>query len=70
MTERPLVLRLREAKEQITATVNAVMQAQGLPCFLIEPIVTELLAQVRATAQAEYERAKAQTEREGGEDNE
>lgn len=73
MTNRPLVLRLREAKASIVAAVNEAIEKQGLPCYLLEPIVAELHQQVSATASREYEIAKQQdsenTTEAGGEDD-
>ena len=60
MTNKPLVLRLREAKESIVAAVNAAIKEQELPCYLLEPIIAELHTQVSNTASREYEIAKQQ----------
>ena len=72
MTTKPLVLRLREAKESIVAAVNAAIKEQGLPCYLLEPIA-EMYNQVKATALREYEIAKQQVSETpteaGGEDD-
>ena len=73
MTTKPLVLRLREAKESIVAAVNAAIKEQELPCYLLEPIIAELHTQVSNTASREYEIAKQQvsetTTEDGGEDD-
>jgi hypothetical protein len=72
MNKRPLVLRLREAKENILAAVNAAIKEQDLPCYLIEPIIAEMHNQVSASAMREYEIAKQTVEKTaeaGGEDN-
>lgn len=72
MNNRPLVLRLREAKENILAAVNAAIKEQDLPCYLIEPIISEVHNQVSATALREYEIAKQTAEKTteaGGDDN-
>ena len=73
MNNKPLVLRLREAKESIFAAVNAAIKEQGLPCYLLEPILAEAHSQVSAEAQREYERARRQaaekTTEAGGEDD-
>ena len=73
MTNKPLVLRLREAKERIVAAVNAAIKEQELPCYLLEPIIAELHTQVSNTALREYEIAKQQVSETpteaGGEDD-
>lgn len=60
MNNRPLVLRLREAKENIIAAVNAAIREQDLPCYLLEPIISEVHTTVSTTALREYEIAKQQ----------
>lgn len=70
---KPLVIQLREAKDQLIEGINTAIRG-GIPCFLLEPIVAELHRQVSQSAQAEYENAlkqqaaeNAQTKEEGGE---
>lgn len=60
---KPLVIQLREAKANITESVNAALR-EGIPCYLLEPIVKELLDQVKRAAEAEFERAVKQQEAE------
>lgn len=62
MNNKPLVLRLREAKENLVAAVNAAIKELDLPCYLLEPIISEVYKQVSASALREYETAKKQTE--------
>lgn len=58
---KPLVIRLKEAKEFLIAAVNATIKEKDLPCFLLEPIIAEVHNQVSKAATDEYEKAK-QTE--------
>lgn len=73
MKDTPLVIRLREAKAGIFAAVNAALEQQGLPCYLLEPILAEAHQQISAGAAREYEAAKRQaaekTTEAGGDDN-
>ena len=79
---KPLVIQLREAKNSITESVNAALRG-GIPCYLLEPIISELHGQVTRAAESEYERAlrqqaaeakqptpDADTEEAGGEEDE
>ena len=73
---KPLVIKLREAKANITESVNAALR-EGIPCYLLEPIIAELHGQVTRVADNEYEKALKQqaispttTEEAGGEKDE
>lgn len=64
MPEKPLIIKLREARESITKSVNMAIK-NGIPCFLLESIVAELHMQVSKASQVEYEQAlKQQAEQE------
>ena len=56
---KPLVIQLREAKVNITESVNSALR-EGLPCYLLEPIIAELHDAVSRAATAEYENALRQ----------
>jgi hypothetical protein len=60
MEQKPLILRMDEAKQELTQCVNDVLRKHGLNCYLIEPAFAELYSQIRATAQRELAQAKAQ----------
>jgi hypothetical protein len=68
MNNKPLPIRLREAKESIVQNLNTVLREQELPCYLIEPIIEEVHRMVSKSAQAEYEQAVKQINEEGNED--
>lgn len=53
---KPLVIKLREAKANITESVNAARNS-GIPFYLLEPIVAEMHSLVSNAAQKEYEQA-------------
>lgn len=57
---KPLVITLNEARLEITKGINYALQSCKLPCYLIEPILRELLAQVKEGARNELEMAKVQ----------
>lgn len=56
--EKPLVIRLKEAEQQIINFINSVMREQELPCYLVEPIIEKVYRQTVEAAQNEYENAK------------
>lgn len=57
---KPLILELEEAKTEIIASINNALQNHNLPCYLLEPIVSALAAQIKEGAKSELEMAKAQ----------
>jgi hypothetical protein len=59
-TQKPLVIRIREAKNKIIAAVNSAVEEQNLPYYLIEPIIAEMHGQITSMAAQEYEQAKHQ----------
>lgn len=58
---KPLVIKLRQAKSNITESVNAALR-EGIPCYLLEPIIAEIHSQVSKAAQTEYENAAREYE--------
>lgn len=60
--DTPLIIRIEEARQEMTQYVGEILQKYGLNCYLIEPSFAELYAQVKATAQQELAQAKAQME--------
>ena len=60
MNQKPLVLEMDEAKQELVQCVNGILQSHGLSCYLIEPMFAELYAQIKASAQNELAQARAQ----------
>lgn len=60
MEQKPIILRIEDAKQELTQSVNDILQKYGLSCYLIEPTFADLYAQVRASAQNELMQARAQ----------
>lgn len=73
--ELPIALALIEAEQEITSTINSVVEKYRLPFYLIEPFVTDTARQVSEHAAAERRRARAEYEKQleeyekGGADN-
>lgn len=62
MEQKPIIIRMEEAKQELAQCVNDIMRKHGLNCYLLEPTFADLYAQVRATAQNELAQARAQME--------
>ena len=65
--QKPLILRMDEAEQELVDAVNAIMQKHSLPCFLVEPMVDKIHRQGSSGKAAELAKAKA-TESEGSAD--
>lgn len=55
---RDLILRMTEAEQELVDSVNAVIQKHSLPCFLVEPMVGRIYAQLQQGKQLELVQAK------------
>lgn len=61
--DKPLIIELNETKAEITSVVNNAIQ-RGLPCYLIEPMLSELLYQIKDGARNELRIAAEQMQNE------
>ena len=59
MEQKPIILEMDEAKQELVQCVNEIMQRHGLNCYLMEPMFANLYAEVKAEAQRELAQAKA-----------
>lgn len=59
MEQKPIIIEMDEAKQELVQFMNELLRKHGLNCYLIEPIVAELYSQVRETAQNELAQARA-----------
>lgn len=57
---KPLILTIEEAKQELIMAVNTIIAKYDVPCYFIEPTLTSLSNEVRAQAQRELERVRAQ----------
>ena len=60
--QKSIILEIEEAKQELVQSVNDMMAKHRLPCYLIEPVFTELYNQVKAGAQNELAQARAQVQ--------
>ena len=58
--DKPLIIRLNEVKAELFSAINKAIQQDDLPCYLLEPIVSEMLAQIRDGARNELQMAREQ----------
>lgn len=57
--QRPIILEIDDAKQELIQCVNNIMQTHRLSCYLLEPIFAELYSQIKTTAQNELAQARA-----------
>lgn len=62
MEQKPLIVRMEEAKDEFEQYINELLRKHELNCYLIEPMFAEFYAQVKSTARNELTQAKAQME--------
>lgn len=58
MVNKPLVMIMDEAKKELTAAVNHVANHHGLPYYLLETILSDLLGKVQSGARGELAAAQ------------
>jgi hypothetical protein len=51
MEQKPIILEMDEAKQELIQCVNELMRKHGLNCYLMSPTFAELYAEVKAEAQ-------------------
>lgn len=68
MNKKPLVIRMKEARESIFSHFQTVIREQDLPCCILEPIVADLHRQVSSVAMQEYQQAEKKIAEEGNEE--
>ena len=60
MNNKPIILIAEEFKTEITQMINKAIQQNGLPCYIIDMILTELRTQIKEGAKYEIETALQQ----------
>ena len=58
MEQKPIILELDEAKQELIQCVNSIIQNHGLSCYLLEPIFAELYSEIKVTARNELAEAR------------
>jgi hypothetical protein len=57
--KKPLILELDDAKKEFIQFIND-LQGRGLPCYLIEMVMSDALVQIHNVAKNELEMARKQ----------
>ena len=57
--DKPLIIMLNETKMEMASVINNAIQ-NNIPCYLLEPIMSELLYQIREGAKNELQMAREQ----------
>lgn len=57
--DKPIILIKEETKQKLLDVINQ----SGLPAFIIEPILSDFLNEIRVVARREYETEKANYEK-------
>ena len=57
--QRPIILEMDEAKQELVQCVNEILMRHKLSCYLIEPMFAELYSQIQASARNELAQARA-----------
>ena len=60
--DTPLIVRMDEAKKSIVDFINDIMQQHQLPCYLLEPMISEIYTGIKEGANNELELARKQME--------
>lgn len=55
---KPLCLELEEATNELNQTIERISREHNLPCYLLEPLVSDLLARLQNGKRAELEEAR------------
>ena len=58
--KRPLILEIDEAKTEIIQVINNAIQVHGLPCYIVDMILSNISAQVKEGAKNELMMVKGQ----------
>lgn len=61
-TSRSLIVDIDEAKTELIQCVNHIINQRGVPCYFIEPILADILIQVKSGAQNELASARMQAQ--------
>ena len=59
--KKPLILELDDAKKEFIKFINN-LQSRGIPCYLIEMLMSDTLTQLHGIAKTELEMARKQIE--------
>ena len=68
--QKPFILEMEEAKLEMVQVINNAIQVRKIPCYIIDTILSEVVAQVKAEAKNELALARQQVEEQSNNDEE
>lgn len=60
--QKPFILEMEEAKLEIVQAINNAIQEHKMPCYIIDSILSEIVAQIKEGAKNELAMARQQVE--------
>lgn len=58
--DKPFILEIDEAKAEMVASINDIIQRHQLPFYIVEMIMGNIYTQIQSAAKSELEMAKSQ----------
>lgn len=67
---KPFILEMEEAKLEMVQVINNAIQVRKIPCYIIDTLLAEIVAQVKEGAKNELAAARQQVEEQSSNDEE
>lgn len=55
---KPMIVEIDEAKAELAQCINHIIKDRKVPCYFLEPYLTDMLAQIKMIAKQELAMAK------------
>ena len=68
--QKPFILEMEEAKLEMVQVINNAIQVRKIPCYIVDTLLAEILAQVKEGAKNELAMARQQVEEQSNSDEE
>lgn len=66
--QKSIILEMDEAKLEIIQVINNAIQVHNLPCYIVDMILSDIVAQIKAGAKQELTMARQQVEEQQNEE--
>ena len=70
MSNKPLIIEIEEAKEELVQCINHIIKDRGIPCYFVESMLDGIFQQVKIGAKNELALAKKQVNTEASQHKE
>lgn len=67
--QKPFILEMEEIKMELIKVINNAIQERKMPCYIVDTLLAEIVAQVKEGAKNELEMAKKQVEEQSKNDD-